>query len=207
MSFVLLQVKVPGAASTPAVEDSVIELSPAQLVGLGRPQCVRLEQITTAPGKKATPGMKILCEAREAADLSDDQCRLSPASLKVLGVHAGGCVRLQRLASFAVDDAARLAERAAEQQRREELVAGLQEALAKLAHERDWYMAQAERFRGELEEVAAALDLAHEERKVAVSMYAKSRVVEQELLNLKLKEVAMGGAAAAAQGAASPTSE
>jgi len=51
-------------------------------------------------------------------------------------------------------------------------------------------MGQAERFRSELERAASELDLAHEERAVAVSMYAKSRVVEQELLNLKLREVA-----------------
>lgn len=190
---VLLQVSVG------SVEDSFVELSPRQIANLGSPPVVSLERMAV-PGKKNS-GMRLLCEVRENAEVADDGCRLSAPTLKIIGSSVNECVRLlvlEKFQSAAGSTSAKpcddLEERWAELKKREGLVEQLEQTLQKLSHERQWYKMQAESFRAELAAATEELDLVMEERQVAVSLYTKSRMVEEELMNLKLKFLSDGRA-------------
>lgn len=188
---VLLQVSVG------PVEDSFVELSPRQIANLGSPAVVSLERMVV-PGKK-NQGMRLLCEVRDNAEVADDGCRLSAPTLKVIGASVNDCVRLlvsekfqSATSSASVKNTEDLEERWAELKKREGLVEQLEQTLQKLSHERQWYKMQAESFRAELAAATEELDLVMEERQVAVSLYTKSRMVEEELMNLKLKFLSDG---------------
>ncbi len=177
------------------VEPTVVELAPKQIATLGNPPIVRLERMHVT-GKKPAAGMRLLLEVAPNDALPEDGCRLAAATLKTLGVAAQECLRLtlvdalQRVGGHGpLPTAAEvdLEARWAELRKREGLVAQLQQTLAKLTHERGWYQQQAEQFRAQLEATSAELDLAMEERQVAVSMYAKARAIEEDLLHLKLR--------------------
>jgi len=135
MSFVLLQTQA-GAD----MEDCVIELSSRQAESLGDPHVVRIERMAGSKSKK--PGMRMLCQVKANSELSHDGCRLSLSTLKIVGVAASDCVRLSLLpndvGSQQEEGPEALAVKMAQQEMRESLVVSLQEALATLAHERDW---------------------------------------------------------------------
>jgi hypothetical protein len=157
MSVVLLQ-----AGVSPSVADCAIELSPRQIESLGHPPVVRIERRAGAKPSKAG-ALKLLAEVIENADLADDECRLSAATIKVVGVPAGDCVRLTHLECLSQnnhEESAQLEEKLEELRMREDLVEAMQIALNKLAHERDWYMQQAEKFRSQLAIASEELDLA-----------------------------------------------
>ena len=117
---------------------------------MGYPVVVRVERLASSKaGNKAAKGaMKLLLEVVEAADMDDAGCRVNGATLKALGSSVDSCVRVslvEALGSFdgeGGDAGGTLEERWARQEAREALAARLQEALAKLAHERDHYASQ-----------------------------------------------------------------
>jgi hypothetical protein len=160
MSVVLLQ-----AAVGNSVADSVIEISPRQNESLGHPPVVRIERRAGVKPSKAGV-LKLLVEVVENADLTDDECRLSFATLKVVGVPAKDCVRLTHLECLHnVATSERSAQQPAENralsgQKRDETIEAMQAELIKLAHERDWYMQQAETFRSQMAVASEELDLA-----------------------------------------------
>jgi len=161
MSVVLLQ-----AAVGSSVPDSVIEISPRQNESLGHPPVVRIERrVGVKPSKVGVS--KLLVEVVENSDLTDDECRLSTATLKVVGVPAKDCVRLTHLECLTKQVAT--TEGSAQQpkerkghsgQNRDEAIEAMQAELNKLEHERDWYMQQAETFRSQLAVASEELDLA-----------------------------------------------
>jgi hypothetical protein len=153
-SFVLLQASV---ADT--LHDSVIELSPRQLEALGHPVIVRLQrldsQITVVNTKKGStgpcPGMKLLVETAENAELEDDSCRLSSLTISnITGMQPGAlatgvCVRLsllERLAPHAFQMKVASDEKTMQQRQRAQLVVDMQTAMATLTYEKEWYQNQ-----------------------------------------------------------------
>lgn len=157
MSAVLLQTSVGTD-----VEESVIELSPRQISSLGGPSVVRIEAMV--PKKGSLP--RIICEIKENSNLPDDACRVGARTLKIIAAPPNSCVRVTLLGAAKAGGE----EKNNELKKREELLEALQHTLAKLTHERNWYKQVAERFRAELAATAEELDLAMEERQIAVSM-------------------------------------
>lgn len=189
MSFVLLQ-----AFASSAVADSVIELSSAQISSLDEPAVVRVQCMSKQKKEKKSGPMRLICEVKANDKLDDDHANLSASTLKVLGVKSNECIRLSFVDSLVPSAAIHQsipdnAERWKDLKKREALVEKLTRQLEKLTHERNWYRAQAERFRSELTASAEELHLVMEERRVAVAMYTKSRMIEQEFLGLKLNQI------------------
>jgi hypothetical protein len=197
MSFVLLQV-----TSSNALEDSVIEMSPNQIASLDFPAVVRVEKMLKAK-KKPAGFSRIICEVKENTSLIDDHARLGPYTMKVLKTPENECVRISLVDKLKpLDEPLPEGEggevdvntsssnhKWTQQKKRESIVAELKQTLEKMAYEKAWYQSQAEKYRSELAAAMEELDLAMEERQVAVSMYTKSRMVEQELLGLKIKQI------------------
>lgn len=196
MSFVLLQV-----TSSKALEDSVIEMSPNQIASLDFPAVVRVEKMLKTK-KKPTIFSRMICEVQENTSLIDDHARIGPHTMKVLKTPEGECVRISLIDKLKPydDSNPEKGDKPTQQKKRENIVADLKQTLEKLAYEKTWYQSQAEKYRSELASAMEELDLAMEERQVAVSMYTKSRMVEQEILGLKIKQIQAADTSVVADG-------
>jgi hypothetical protein len=203
-NFVLLQV-----TSCDTLEDSVIEMSPNQIASLDFPAVVRVEKMIKTKKKSSKKEFsRLICEVNENASLVDDHARLNLSTMKIIKTPENECVRISLVDKLkpyndlnntttlttsnelgSENNNQQSDNRWTQLKKRENIVLELQQTLEKLTYEKSWYQAQAEKYRSELATALEELDLAMEERQVAVSMYTKSRMVEQELLGLKIREI------------------
>eukprot|EP00615_Pteridomonas_danica_P016126 CAMPEP_0114401588 /NCGR_PEP_ID=MMETSP0102-20121206/17334_1 /TAXON_ID=38822 ORGANISM="Pteridomonas danica, Strain PT" /NCGR_SAMPLE_ID=MMETSP0102 /ASSEMBLY_ACC=CAM_ASM_000212 /LENGTH=253 /DNA_ID=CAMNT_0001564689 /DNA_START=21 /DNA_END=779 /DNA_ORIENTATION=+ len=185
-NFVLLQV-----SSSQSLKDSVIEMSPNQIACLDFPAVVRVEKMIKTKKKPTKTFCSLICEVQENETLIDDHAHLGLQTMKVIKTPENECIRIslvERLKPYNPTDGGE-DNKWTQLQKRENIVIELQQTLEKLTYEKSWYQAQAEKYRSELATAMEELDLAMEERQVAVSMYTKSRMVEQELLGLKIRQI------------------
>lgn len=184
--------------ATSSLPDTEIHMSAQQYAELRSPHCVSVSPLSPQPATERCALESIVLQVRMNEDLPQEKVLISENAAKSILTEVGTneVIRVSLLVGAGGNEGSGGGTLLGNDAKKNEMLRDVCDLVEKLTHEKEWYYKQAEEFRSQLEQATDALDLAMEERRVAVSMYSKARAMEQQMIDASMHIRASGGVVA-----------